>query len=198
MLLVRYRYDANDEWVYVPGDRWECEQVDEICYGGDITPYVEFDLVIDTFGFGNQNENRIIAGEPGTKFIDYSIATGALITRFRRADGSIQARSDNPNASGVFISVTFLGVKFYLFAGNFYSFSELSAVVNDENNGCYPAGFEFRVYSDNQLTHSEIRDGCPMAELAEGCPPDTCEVVCGDTMCCYNSQGISVSNFLIV
>lgn len=27
------------------------------------------------------------------------------------------------------------------------------------------------------------------------CPEGTCEVTCGDTICCYNSQGISVANF---
>ena len=27
------------------------------------------------------------------------------------------------------------------------------------------------------------------------CPEGTCEVICGDTICCYGSDGISVSNF---
>lgn len=27
------------------------------------------------------------------------------------------------------------------------------------------------------------------------CPENTCEVICGDTICCYNSEGISVESF---
>ncbi len=36
-----------------------------------------------------------------------------------------------------------------------------------------------------------ITTGC----LTQGCPPDTCEVVCGNIICCYGSDGIAVESF---
>jgi hypothetical protein len=32
-------------------------------------------------------------------------------------------------------------------------------------------------------------------EVIDGCPPNTCPVLCGNGVCCYNSNGISVSSY---
>ena len=77
----------------------------------------------------------------------------------------------------------------YIQSQNLIQFISYQPVVQDitflvKNNGS-------PVYSRTSNTIPAIATEC----RANQCPPDTCEVECGSTICCYNSQGISVFNF---
>ena len=50
--------------------------------------------------------------------------------------------------------------------------------------------------SGNQYYHKTTLNVCPEIEDENNkCPEGTCEVICGDTICCYGSDGIAVTSF---
>lgn len=59
---------------------------------------------------------------------------------------------------------------------------------------------EFRLSTGG--TDTRYFDTLPIFNLGcrepEGCPENTCEVICGNTVCCYNSDGESVESFPLV
>lgn len=73
----------------------------------------------------------------------------------------------------------------------------------DELTLLEPIRYDFRVfYKDPNKTEpvplfQRISPDSPEVKLGEQkCPPNTCAVDCGTHVCCYNSQGISVFNYL--
>lgn len=67
------------------------------------------------------------------------------------------------------------------------------ACRNELGNEC-----EFKVFGDNQrLAYFQKESVCPEVWEAEPkeCPPGTCEVDCGNHICCYDSYGIPVDGF---
>lgn len=56
------------------------------------------------------------------------------------------------------------------------------------------------IYKNGQIIQSDEGGQQPPVVtwecVGDQCPPNTCEVECGNTICCYNNQGISVLNFL--
>lgn len=66
--------------------------------------------------------------------------------------------------------------------------------IDGQSDNC--GDYIFTVTKNGQVVYQETREEIPEVEiLGDGCPPDTCEVTCGDTICCYNSEGISVHDF---
>lgn len=53
----------------------------------------------------------------------------------------------------------------------------------------------FKAYKGSILVVNRTQQSCPEVEYFDQCPPNTCEVLCGNTICCYNSEGISVFNY---
>lgn len=70
----------------------------------------------------------------------------------------------------------------YVFSGNYSEQQKCKFTVFDENK---------------EIIYSELQDVCPeVKKIGKECPDDTCKVICGNTVCCYNSEGISVESFL--
>ena len=54
----------------------------------------------------------------------------------------------------------------------------------------------FTAYKNNSQIYRQISGNCPIVScINQACPENTCDVMCGDTICCYNSKGISVFNY---
>lgn len=55
----------------------------------------------------------------------------------------------------------------------------------------------FKVFKNELIVYEETRSQCPEVEIVnqQECSEGTCEVECGDTICCYGSDGVSVFNF---
>jgi hypothetical protein len=55
------------------------------------------------------------------------------------------------------------------------------------------------IYKNGVLIGSFFRTGAETISATwkciNQCPPNTCDVLCGNTICCYNSDGISVFNY---
>lgn len=69
-------------------------------------------------------------------------------------------------------------------------------VLNTRNDVC--SYNQLEIYKNGSLVL--VDTGCGRLAvyhncLLEQCPPNTCQVECGNTICCYNSNGISVLNF---
>jgi hypothetical protein len=59
--------------------------------------------------------------------------------------------------------------------------------------------YVLEIYKEGQVIATDSGGAYPVVsyscEPGYECPPNTCDVLCGDTICCYNSDGISVMNF---
>lgn len=55
-----------------------------------------------------------------------------------------------------------------------------------------------KIFNSGTLVHENTATNCPEVEVinnTQACPENTCEVICGDTICCYDSNGIAVESF---
>lgn len=68
--------------------------------------------------------------------------------------------------------------------------------LNPEPLTCIKACI-FTAYKNGQQVYRQQQASCPLVQCvsAQQCPPNTCDVLCGNTICCYNSEGISVFNY---
>lgn len=59
---------------------------------------------------------------------------------------------------------------------------------------CPPDQCKFTVYTGNREVYQRTEDVCPRVEEFDfdACPPDTCPVPCGNSICCYQRNGISI------
>lgn len=53
------------------------------------------------------------------------------------------------------------------------------------------------IYKNGQIVATDSGSNLPTVtwQCGQQCPPNTCDVLCGNTICCYNDQGISVFNY---
>lgn len=65
-------------------------------------------------------------------------------------------------------------------------------------NGEREITFKIFLNDSEVFTRVEIEKPPAFVQIIEGreCPPETCPVSCGDQICCYASNGISVDSFL--
>lgn len=66
----------------------------------------------------------------------------------------------------------------------------------DINPSCLT--YDLEIYKNGAVVQTDLGSANPTISyqcLFDQCPPDTCEVECGDTICCYNNQGISTFNY---
>jgi hypothetical protein len=63
----------------------------------------------------------------------------------------------------------------------------------------FPTNFRYviEILKNGAVVASDTGNSQPMVTYQCGatCPPNTCNVVCGNTICCYGADGISVLNF---
>lgn len=60
-----------------------------------------------------------------------------------------------------------------------------------------PYEYEFRGYKNGELILTDTGYGEPTVQVdCSQCPPNSCEVDCGNHVCCYNSQGKVVYSYV--
>ena len=55
----------------------------------------------------------------------------------------------------------------------------------------------FTIYSNEAVVYQQINESCPTVDeyCDNKCPPNTCEVECGNLICCYDSNGKAIKKF---
>lgn len=211
---IRYRYDANQPWIVVQGDRWESNPVPASCFGANIQPGVIIDAVIGGYGSNGgliltpANQQLGHGGGLGTTFDRLRVDRTFIAAVFKKSNGqeTTSGTAWNTKYGGVgtsrhWHSATVVGNFFYYYPniGTFPSGGVLidpATFQNTPQNYCTTAGCNFKVFLGQQETLNITQPTCPIAELApDQCPPNTCEVDCGSYVCCYGSDGISVFNY---
>lgn len=93
-------------------------------------------------------------------------------------------------------SADIVGSDFYLIGD--WEIISIEDYFTGEPDDC--GGYRITIYDGDELVtqseganRPEVTYSCIPSESY--CPEGTCEVICGDTICCYNSQGISVQSF---
>ncbi|NJL51176.1 MAG: hypothetical protein HC930_01275 [Hydrococcus sp. SU_1_0] len=81
MPSVRYRYDTNQPWIVVPGDRWVITPGSIICSGSNIQPRIKVSAVIGGYSNGQlvltpANNLITVNGDFGTTFSRLEIVPG--------------------------------------------------------------------------------------------------------------------------
>jgi hypothetical protein len=77
------------------------------------------------------------------------------------------------------------------------SFSNIVVTLSSPTSNNPQINYEFRVFKNNQVVLTDTGSAQPNVTYTcgVGCPSNTCDVLCGNTICCYNSDGISVFNY---
>lgn len=208
MPSVRYRYASTEPWIIVEGDRFELNSAPPSCFGTNIQPAVTIDAVMSSIVGGQLvftpiNNSIIIGGYKGSTHNRISIdPTKKYIShQVRLRDGSL-AVSDSVFVSNygsgsqkLWHSATITSFKYYIQNGATTVWIDPATFQNTSQDSCALASCNFKVFLGQQETLSITRPTCPQAEVLGVCPPNTCDVLCGNTICCYNSDGISVSNY---
>jgi hypothetical protein len=192
-MAVRYRFGSAQPWVVVQGDRWETNLIEAKCKGANIRPRVYLNFVAHTYTPRNDSYTALTEGDAGTEYVGFDISNPGLVTvKYRRPDGSIQNRFNTPRQTGYFISATYARIEY--FYNNFLL--PQPWFQNTPQNSCTLASCNFKVFLGQQETLNITQSTCPQAEIVTNqCPPNTCDVLCGNTICCYNADGISVFNY---
>lgn len=82
-----------------------------------------------------------------------------------------------------------------------YSISNINIIRKDgQPDNCAPPGetqCKFTVTDETGLIYTRLEPQCPDVTIDCGkkCPPNTCECVKGNIVCCYNNQGYVVASF---
>ena len=206
-MTVRYRY-PDEDWQVVGGDDWNCDIQQSYrpwhlyCEAVSMSPEAGCGNIV-TLISSKVFYGRLISAEifyqsdafgevPRFKLVR-EWSTGdryeqVLISRYspspkRMSSGTV--RISNVCQTGI------LRVQKDSFA-NFYA-ADSSRNRNPDGDSAYV----FSVTKNNTVVHQEVRDICPEAEIVPDsqCPENTCEVICGDTICCYGSDGVAVTSF---
>jgi hypothetical protein len=209
MPSVRYRVTVSDNWNYINADDYKFVRASD-CYVG-FRPYLTFTRAVsqhpnnggykDHFNFDIYFANVIYSS-----LIDYQLRIGSTFTL------------SNPNSLVCMIPQVNLftaafpngmGWQGFTHGSNggqsiYFPLSEWSASANSFRiinigdpikspcNNCRLVAYKNGVTVFNQAFLE-----CPIVEIGDFdvCPPNTCDVLCGNTICCYDSEGISVFSF---
>jgi hypothetical protein len=115
-----------------------------------------------------------------------TIAYDAPYTRYKNSTGTL-AIADTATFSS---SVT----------GLYYtSTSNLRIVPRPPANNNQSIDYQIAIYKNGQIIATDTGKQMPVVShqciALDQCPPNTCDVLCENTICCYNSDGISVFNY---
>jgi hypothetical protein len=206
-MSVRYRKSLSDNWSYIDADSYKLLNVSD-CYS---TTYVGLTVARAVA----QNLNK---GGYRTQFNQSSpneIAVYSVITDYiYRIGGTFTLNNPNP------LVVVFPEIK--IFSTSTPNGSAWQSLGTNTGNGIYFPKSEFDAgnysinfrqpgdpfkspcngcrliaYKQGLTVFNQAFLSCPYAEIGDflSCPPGTCDVLCGNTICCYGSNGVSVFNY---
>jgi len=222
-MTVRYRYPGG-EWAYHEGDSFTSEILHAQCYAGYeasmdivlrwtrvvfddngkayIKEYRDYPKTVVTRTFDNMRVSKppfFRESEVQNPKIRYQDGTEEVLADWFVA-GNIYLEGENPAGGKGTFKVPRLYKETPWGSANFF-------VGTIDNVRYTPLGQEdpecatrcvFKIFLDGELVFEDIQSDCPEVEIVEDeCPEGTCEVICGDTMCCYGSDGVSVHSFSV-
>jgi hypothetical protein len=213
---IRYRSNSTSPWIYINGDSFTTELTQKECWGSNIRPVVACDVEIwsnftgavwfNSFnGSGSPISNL---GQVGYRFqgirisatkkiihFDYLTSTGSTVTHDYIYSGPLYVKRAEVRGVGYqyrYINPATGSVSYEPIDP--LTFNSSQNAVN--GNICTNQGCTLRVFEQGQLVHSQTFTTCPEAEIVTNqCPPNTCDVLCGNTICCYGADGVSVFNY---
>jgi hypothetical protein len=216
-VAIRYRYNSSSPWTYNNGDRWELNAVNAQCQGINIYPRIYFygkvqssDGGITFNNFGLPNSALELVGGLNTKYSALKMSANRRYVYAECVTPSGQIVNSSQFSSYSFGGTPYLWTQIahvrtefwlsYNYGSSAADFKIDPATFNSANwggansNSCTVAGCNFKVFSGQTTILNLTYTTCPEVEIA-GCPPNTCDVLCGNTICCYGSDGVSVLNF---
>jgi hypothetical protein len=214
---IRYRYNSSSPWTYSNGDRWELNTVDAQCRGIYIYPKIfvygraESSSGEVTFNnFGRPNSAQGLVGGLNSEYSSLKVSPdrryiyAECVTPTGQIVNSSQFDSFSFGGSLYRWTQTALArIEFWLsynYGSSVANFKIDPATFNPDawgganSNSCTVAACNFKVFSGQTTILNLTYASCPEVEIA-GCPPNTCDVLCGNTICCYGADGVSVLNF---
>ena len=203
--MIRYRY-PNGEWQNVDGDRYELitstQNSNTGCCFNLCAVRVTWDEVDR-----NTLEHQYSKSEG--KAIGYRVLANPNKPMFFEGSRSSDSGNGAGTASSMLLNLidrdgVLSSIRF--FRGNFPGatfFTEIlessvKVTFSDADSNNPPCGTcVIKVYKNDNLIHENTNNVCPEVEEIQSniCPENTCEVICGDTICCYDSNGIAVESF---
>jgi hypothetical protein len=205
MTKVRWRY-SSESWQEVEGDNYLCEEVQvpcpnkphELIYGRQnivnattsctLTNITTFAPVRNWVGNASAPYTNLKFTVPGANFQrifpDPINASGFNIHWCVANNYPFTVHvTDKDGIERLVLSASTRGLVFF-------KFQPVPGSV------CPPPNQKFTITKNGQTVYTETRLTCPEVKIiSDECPPNTCDVLCGDTICCYGADGISVFNY---
>ena len=205
MSIIRYRY-LEENWETVSGTNYKLETIQPydrwyvICTATSMTNSEGCGQTV-TLMSRDMFSGRLISAEVVLRTDQFSNYPVFKITREESSGGRFEqyigagysSSLGTLSSSAVRIADTCQHQTLFVKANSFsvpYAANRFRETNPGGRNLC-----KFTVYSGDQVVFERTNSVCPEVEEANQCPEDTCEVTCGDTICCYGSDGVSVANF---
>ena len=206
-MAIRYRYD-NEEWITIAdANSYELSDVETVTGVNEIVldvTRIQFERNGETYRYVKE---LVLTTEISAR--TYEIQLPPIFpynnTTYERLGytlcGRLSILTRNPNVPGSQFAQSYASTSPNLVRARNPTYLGLlvSSVENVRYRGNpqFATNCRFIAYKDSEVVYQEVRVSCPEVEIVEEdtCPEGTCEVLCGDTICCYGSDGISVFNF---
>ena len=207
MSIIKYRYPGED-WVEIEGDSYNFETTEETCQGSNVSQNPTI-LLSAEHNDGNiiyKNAPREVAGDIGSVYSGINLTPDIIEINFTYIErkGTYTSYLDINKENSTWVRPKWTGAilgsfKYYIWwknrDGSWRYGGQLDPNASWASRYCTPKQCIFKVFFGEEVVFSRTSLTCPEVEEASRCPEGTCEVTCGDTICCYGSDGISVANF---
>lgn len=205
--MIKYRY-PGEEPKEIDGDDYSFELSGAFCDSDNHfqIAYIEArseresDGQLYTDSSGVDNGGHAAGGTQRSTFSSVSFTRKIITVTFTQSNGEFYERYIEVNSAypdGIWVSASLRRIEhYYIFRNSDGSIRKTRKITPGSEWGCHEEGCLFKVFKEGEEIYRRTHLSCPeVGEVGEGCPEGTCEVECGDTICCYGSDGISVFNF---
>ena len=195
--MIRYRY-PGEEWVELDADNYTIRGTPNESTTYTINNWVYFKCKVYS---GTRTDEEGLVHDPGRI---WQIGLGGYFESIVGDDRQENIPEMNRYAK---ICGTYVGIfnnyparNCSLDSGRTNAFFDLTTleVVDLTTSTATINGCVFVAFKGPQYVFGRTNEeACPEVEVIEDsqCPEGTCEVTCGDTICCYGSDGIAVTSF---
>ena len=201
--MIRYRY-PGESWVEVDGDNYTTTPttkvlgVSEVFF--NVTRRYYKPVGSGQYGFDKEDNIRISVQLAWTANLILPVTSYQYQTYLAPDGVPLAKRLGVLHNSARFPDVP--PSFFNRHTATFLTQGNVGFVPNSVADYSYKGNFReeetclFRVTKEDSQVLILSKGVCPEVEMiSEECPENTCEVECGDTICCYGSDGVSVFNF---
>ena len=219
MGIVSYRY-PGEEWVTIKGDDYIVDKKEGQCYVGYV---IWFDVDVKYAHPVYNKATKTWEWTKINQFTDrLKLVSSSKNEKIKDFPRLIHENTQYSSYTPLIKGFQTVEANFETIAGAVENKNEYTPWFYDSTSGSYyvhfflpgtvrnieviPRGTEdpscatkciFEVFLDGETVFNRTSSSCPEIKQLkeETCPNDTCEVTCGDIICCYDSNGISVANF---